>query len=200
MTPADWATQVATAAAAGIDAFALDIALDSYTDTQLGYAYAAAANHGNFGCFLQFDFAAASGQGGFTQAGVVNTINNYKSRAGQYTYQGKPLVSTFEGTDDASWWPDIKSQTGCVFAPDYTSLGPQNAASQPGVDGYVLLVFRVSPSPSPLSSSSFTSPAARTRLTNNPQGSSPGTPGPTAQQTHPPAHQPGNPPSAAGPS
>jgi hypothetical protein len=39
----------------GIDAFALNIGVDFYTDTQLGYAYQSAANNG-MKVFISFDF------------------------------------------------------------------------------------------------------------------------------------------------
>ena len=39
----------------GIDAFALNIGVDSYTDQQLGYAYESAANN-DMKVFISFDF------------------------------------------------------------------------------------------------------------------------------------------------
>ena len=43
------------AKAAGIDAFALNIGTDPYTDQQLGFAYQSAANNG-MKVFISFDF------------------------------------------------------------------------------------------------------------------------------------------------
>lgn len=43
------------AKALGIDAFALNIGVDPYTDTQLGYAYESAANN-DMKVFISFDF------------------------------------------------------------------------------------------------------------------------------------------------
>ena len=134
MTPSDWQQQISQASAAGIAAFALNIAKDSYTDTQLGYAYDAAAD-ANFKMFISFDYQAAESQGGFQASDVVTTINNYAGKPAQYKYNNQPLVSTFEGTANAGDWASIKQQTGCFFMPDYSSLGPQGAASQPNVDG-----------------------------------------------------------------
>jgi len=43
------------AKALGIDAFALNIGVDPYTDQQLGYAYQSAANN-DMKVFISFDF------------------------------------------------------------------------------------------------------------------------------------------------
>lgn len=134
MTPDDWSQQIAQASAVGISAFALNIAKDSYTDTQLGYAYDAAANT-NFKMFISFDYDAAQLQGGFAIDDVVTTINTYAGRPAQYMFNSQPLVSTFEGPDFASNWSTIKQQTNCFFMPDYSSLGPQGAAAAPNIDG-----------------------------------------------------------------
>lgn len=134
MTQDDWSQQIAEASAVGISAFALNIAKDSYTDTQLGHAYDAAANT-NFKMFISFDYDAAQSQGGFAASDVVTTINNYASRPAQYKFNNQPLVSTFEGPGNANDWAGIKQQTGCFFMPDYSSLGPQGAAAAPNIDG-----------------------------------------------------------------
>ncbi|KAK9318783.1 glycoside hydrolase [Lipomyces orientalis] len=62
-------------------------------------------------------------------------VNSYKGHQSQYRYSGKPLVSTFEGTSNINDWSTIKEQTGCYFIPDWSSLGPQRAASQSVIDG-----------------------------------------------------------------
>ena len=87
--------------------------------------------------FISFDYAAAEAQGGFASSDVVSILKQYGSRKGQYMYQGKPLVSTFEGPDNKGDWPGIKSQVDCFFMPDWSSLGPQAAAAVPGIDGSV---------------------------------------------------------------
>ena len=117
-TQSDWAKDIALAADSKIDGFALNIGGDSYTDTQLGYAYAAAEAHGNFKMFISFDYGANPG---FSASGVASTINKYKGSSAQAQYSGKPLVSTFEGPSAAGDWPGIKSSTGCFFVPDWTS-------------------------------------------------------------------------------
>ena len=134
MTPDDWTQQISQASEVGIKAFALNIALDPYTDTQLGYAYDAAEGT-DFKMFISFDYAAAEGQGGFNISEVARQINAHASSSAQYLYNGKPLASTFEGPDNAPDWADIKEQTGCFFIPDYSSQGPEGAANKPNVDG-----------------------------------------------------------------
>ncbi|MCJ1475766.1 hypothetical protein MMC13_004430 [Lambiella insularis] len=119
-TQQQWAQDIANASAAGIDGFALNIAGDGYTSTQLGYAYDAADAAGNFKLFISFDYAANPAFVGDVQ-GVSSIINTYKGRKSQYLYDDAPLVSTFEGTTSAGDWPAIKSATGCFFVPDWTS-------------------------------------------------------------------------------
>ena len=47
----------------------------------------------------------------------------------------QPVVSTFEGSDNAGDWVSIKQETGCYFIPDYSSLGPQAALDTGVADG-----------------------------------------------------------------
>lgn len=122
MTSADWISDIKLAKEAHIDGFALNIApQDSYTDAVLCRAYNAAYDVGNFTMFLQFDYVSG---GPWPLRHVIETINKFKRHPAQYKYHNKPLVSTFEGPDDAFDWLSIKAQTGCFFAPDWTSLGP----------------------------------------------------------------------------
>ncbi|MCJ1224641.1 hypothetical protein MMC12_001286 [Toensbergia leucococca] len=122
-TPDDWADDIEKAKDAGIDGFALNIAPgDSYTGTSLTNAYNAADSAGNFSLFLSFDYLS---QGAWPAANVITTINTYASHSSQFHYNGKPLVSTFEGTSNVNDWPGIKSATGCTFIPDWSSLGAQ---------------------------------------------------------------------------
>ena len=115
---------------------------DSYSDTQLGYAYEAAKNQGNFTVFLMFDYDAnqyllqsnTPGAIPFTQENVQDFINKYKGEAGQFIYNEKPLVGTFEGVGSAGDWPAIKANTGCFFVPDWTSAKGDPSQFQ-NVDG-----------------------------------------------------------------
>ena len=129
-TQADWASDIKLAAAVGIDGFALNFAGDSYTSTQLDYAYAAAEAYNSgkpaspFTLFLSLDYAANNGNPSFpqfTQAAVINWINAYSGKSAQFKVDGKPFVSTFEGVGNAGDWPTIKAQTGCYFVPVWTS-------------------------------------------------------------------------------
>ncbi|KAJ5238310.1 alpha-1-3-glucanase/mutanase [Penicillium chermesinum] len=77
----------------GIDAFALNIGVDSYTDQQLELAYESAANN-NMKVFISFDFnwwntgqASAIGQ----------KIAQYANKPAQLTVDNKVFVSSFAG-------------------------------------------------------------------------------------------------------
>ena len=105
-----------TAMAAGIDGFSLNVANDGTTiDKAVPLAYQAAEKLGNFKVFLQFDYS----HGAWDAGALSNYISKYASSPAQFKMQGKPLVSTFEGTPDA--WPAVKAATGCYLVPDWTS-------------------------------------------------------------------------------
>ncbi|KAL2810205.1 glycosyl hydrolase family 71-domain-containing protein [Aspergillus granulosus] len=122
MTQTEWERDIIEAQKAHIDGFALNIApQDDYTDRVLQTAYNAAERIGNFSLFISFDYESG---GPWPSDRVINTINAYKNRPAQYLYKGKPLVSTFEGVNSSGEWPHIKSATGCMFMPAWTSLAP----------------------------------------------------------------------------
>ncbi|KAL4886329.1 glycosyl hydrolase family 71-domain-containing protein [Aspergillus karnatakaensis] len=122
MSPADWERDINEAQKAHIDGFALNIApQDDYTDRALQTAYDAAERVGGFSLFLSFDYESG---GPWPSDRVITTINAYKNRAAQYLYNGKPLVSTFEGVGSSRDWTYIKDATDCIFIPDWTSLAP----------------------------------------------------------------------------
>lgn len=126
MTPSQWESDISEARKARIDGFALNIGpQDTYTDAVLDKAYQAAEAVGNFYLFLSFDYASA---GPWPIPRVITTINKHKSSPAQFYYMGKPLVSTFEGANNASDWPSIKSATGCAVIPGWTSVGPSGIA------------------------------------------------------------------------
>ncbi|QRD84998.1 putative alpha-1,3-glucanase [Aspergillus flavus] len=62
-------------------------------------------------------------------------INNYGGKASYYHYEGKPLVSTFEGPANSDDWLIIKQSTGCFFVPDWSSLGAKPAVELGTADG-----------------------------------------------------------------
>lgn len=103
------------AKAAGIDAFALNIGVDSFTDQQLGYAYQSAANNG-MKVFISFDF----NWWGTNQATQVGQkIAQYSSLPGQLMVDGKVFASSFtgDGLDVAA----VRSAAGVplFFAPNF---------------------------------------------------------------------------------
>ena len=112
------------AKAAGIDAFALNIGTDSYTDVQLGYAYQSAASHG-MSVFISFDFNWWT----IGQASDVGAkIAKFAGNDAQLRIDGKAFVSSFIGDNldlnavkgaagmDLFWAPNF--QPGNVGAAD----------------------------------------------------------------------------------
>lgn len=90
---ADYDDDMQRAKALGIDAFALNIGVDPYTDAQLGYAYESAANN-DMKVFISFDFNWYSP----SDSGAVGSkIATYGSRPGQLIYEDKVFVSSFAG-------------------------------------------------------------------------------------------------------
>jgi len=77
----------------GIDAMALNIGVDPFTDQQLDYAYQSAANLG-FKVFISFDFNWWHPNNA-TQMG--QTIALYANRTAQLMYNNAAFVSTFSG-------------------------------------------------------------------------------------------------------
>lgn len=128
-TQSKWAKEITDAKASGIDAFALNIGKDSYTNTQLGYAYAAAAAAGNFKMFISFDFAYYSLPSDANL--IVQTINTYASSPAQFKVEGRPLVTTFIG--DNQDWSTVKSMTNIFLAPNWAD--PTFVASNSLVEG-----------------------------------------------------------------
>ena len=112
----------------GIDAFALNIGVDSYTDTQLSYAYQSAANNG-MKVFISFDFNWWN-TGQATQIG--QKIAQYASQPAQLMVDGKVFVSSFagDGVDVAT----LKSAAGqaVFFAPNFH---PSYGTDLSNVDG-----------------------------------------------------------------
>jgi hypothetical protein len=99
----------------GIDAFALNIGTDSYTDTQLGFAYDSAAQNG-MNVFLSFDFNWWH----IDQASAVGAkIKQYADHSAQLKVDGKIFVSSFAGDG-----VDISAMTSAAgqdlfFAPNF---------------------------------------------------------------------------------
>ncbi|KAM0327648.1 hypothetical protein ACHAQA_005941 [Verticillium albo-atrum] len=114
-TPANWEAEIVLARDAKIDGFALNMGWNEATNGEsLDNAFKAANNLGK---------------------NVIAIINKYKNNAAYYKYNGKPLVSTFEGPGQASDWNTIKPDTGAFFIPSYSSLGAMKAMETGVVDG-----------------------------------------------------------------
>lgn len=103
------------AKAYGIDAFALNIGTDSFTDQQLQYAYASAQNSG-MKVFLSFDFNFWS-SGDATSVG--QKVVQYASLPAQLMVDDKIFVSSFVG--DGLNVAAMRSAAGTpvYFAPNF---------------------------------------------------------------------------------
>ncbi|RAL62884.1 hypothetical protein DID88_004725 [Monilinia fructigena] len=80
----------------GIDAFALNIGVDPYTDTQLSFAYQSAANNG-MKVFISFDFNWWNSSSQATQIGQM--ITKYAALPAQLFVDGKAFASSFAGDE-----------------------------------------------------------------------------------------------------
>ncbi|EEA20869.1 hypothetical protein TMatcc_000870 [Talaromyces marneffei ATCC 18224] len=125
---ADYDADMQRAKSYGIDAFALNIGVDPYTDQQLGFAYDSAARNG-MKVFISFDFnwwntgqATAIGQ----------KIAQYAGLPGQLKVDGKVFVSSFAG--DGVNIGAMRSAAGVelFFAPNFH---PSYGTDMSNVDG-----------------------------------------------------------------
>ncbi|TEY86550.1 hypothetical protein BOTCAL_0006g00300 [Botryotinia calthae] len=92
--PQDYDSDMQRAKALGIDAFALNIGVDPYTDTQLAFAYQSAANNG-MKVFISFDFNWWNPSSQATQIGQM--IAKYAALPAQLFFEGKAFASSFAG-------------------------------------------------------------------------------------------------------
>jgi len=133
-TQADWEEDIQLAKDAHIDAFALNVAneLPELTNS-LNIAFSVAASKG-FKLFFSYDYA---GLGAFSKGAVVKLCDDFCSKPAYYRFNNKPLLSTFEGSDSAQEWNDIKARTKGFFVPDWSSQGAFGAIGKAGgaVDG-----------------------------------------------------------------
>ena len=113
----------------GIDAFALNIGVDPYTDTQLGYAYESAANNG-MNVFISFDFNWYHASS--DAAAVGQMIAKYGKLAAQLKVDNKVFASSFagDGLDVAA----MRSAAGVdvFWAPNFH---PEQTSSPANIDG-----------------------------------------------------------------
>ncbi|KAJ0124804.1 lpha-glucanase [Diaporthe amygdali] len=93
--PADFDADMQRAKALGIDAFALNIGVDPYTDAQLSYAYQSAANNG-MKVFISFDFNwYHTSQGTEVGQKIAQYATSYPTS--QLYVDGKIFASSFAG-------------------------------------------------------------------------------------------------------
>ncbi|KAM7203551.1 Glycosyl hydrolase family 71 domain containing protein [Rhypophila sp. PSN 637] len=133
--PLNWEAQMMAAAAAKLDGFAINFAKGESV-AQFDNAFSTARQHG-LKLFFSFDYAGNAGAGPWEKASIIDLVNKWKSHPAYFKHEGtKPLVSTFEGPDNASDWGEIKAATGCFFMPDWSSVGAMQAwAKQDGRGG-----------------------------------------------------------------
>ncbi|OLN96838.1 Mutanase Pc12g07500-like protein 1 [Colletotrichum chlorophyti] len=128
-TVSDWASNMNLAKDAHIDAFALNMAYDWHgNEKALELAFQAGSQSG-FQLFFSFDYA---GNGPWPQGVVQSYIQKYGKHSAYFQHNGQPLVSTFEGPENAQDWVAIKQSTGCFFVPDWSSLGAGPASTLAG--------------------------------------------------------------------
>ncbi|KAJ5574370.1 alpha-1-3-glucanase/mutanase [Penicillium hispanicum] len=122
----DWDQDMKLAKDTGIDAFALDIGTDSFTDTQLGYAYTSAAKYG-MKLFLSFDFSYWSTSDG---SGIGAKVKQYASYPAQLTVDGKVFVSSFSGNGVDVSAIEAAAGQSLFFAPNFEPSGGDFGAIQ----------------------------------------------------------------------
>lgn len=119
-TSQDWKNDIQQIQAMGVDAIALNFGSDSWELTQIASAYAAAKALGtNFKLFLSFDFTAM----GCSLSNVVNIVNTYANHPNQFKFNGKTMISSYEGAClGNSGWQSLKSQTNGYTMPFISGL------------------------------------------------------------------------------
>ena len=123
--PADYDNDMIRAKNYGIDAFALNIGVDSYTDEQLGYAYASAASNG-MKVFISFDFNWYSVSSDAQLVG--EKIKNYANESAQLILDGKVVASSYLGDGlDVPAMRQAAAPTEVFWAPNiHTYYGIEN--------------------------------------------------------------------------
>ncbi|KAF4168090.1 hypothetical protein CNMCM6936_003685 [Aspergillus lentulus] len=127
-TMADWQTDIQAAQDAHIDAFALNMAVDSRVAEILPTAFQAAHDK-HFSLFFSFDYA---GNGPWKAGDVAALLEQYTASRVYYLHKGQYLVSTFEGPAHAEDWIDLKQQYNVFFVPDWSSIGAKPASQLGG--------------------------------------------------------------------
>ena len=120
---ADYDDDMARAKSFGIDAFALNIGTDTFTDEQLGYAYQSAAKNG-MKVFISFDFNWFKTS---QTADVGAKIKKFGGQAAQLKVGNKVFVSSFSG--DGLDLAAVRSAAGMplFIAPNFKAANAANA-------------------------------------------------------------------------
>ncbi|CAI6334123.1 unnamed protein product [Periconia digitata] len=125
----DYDADMQQAKAAGIDAFALNIGLDDYTEKQLDFAYQSAADN-DFKVFISFDYNYYTTG---SEAAVASLIKKYGGKPSQLIYNNKIYVSTFNGNQEPAKTlnaPALKAAAGDIYlCPNFMPKG-----SSEGID------------------------------------------------------------------
>jgi len=133
---ADYDEDMKKAKAAGIDAFALNIAKDTYTDTQLNYAYESAANN-DMKVFISFDY-------NYFETGenelVGAKLKEYCGKPGQLMVENKCFASTFNGDTNPIKLFNAKTVrasagTDLYLVPNLSPTGIRDATAVDDIDG-----------------------------------------------------------------
>ena len=119
------------------DALALNIGSDSWEETQVASAYAAAESLGTgFKLFLSFDFTAM----GCTLSNIVSLVNTYANHPNQFKFNGKTFISSYEGGClGNAGWASLKDQTNGYAMPFISGLEGQ-FSQWPALDSWYWLV------------------------------------------------------------
>jgi glucan endo-1,3-alpha-glucosidase len=99
------------------------------TDSTIVNAFAA-AEAANFHLFFSFDYLG--GAGPWTANDIETVLGTYKSSPAHLRTgpNNLPMVSTFEGPDNAGDWQGISASVGGIFfVPDWSSAGPSQINS-----------------------------------------------------------------------
>ena len=143
MGVSDFASNIASALAVGIDGFALNVGPDDWMMDRVNKMYQAAVGT-SFKLFISLDMAVMAGDG-ISQ--LTPWVTNYASHPNQYFYNNKQFVSTFAGESStfgtgsaANGWNSFKSTLASqgyniFFVPSFTALGPSAAISMSSNDG-----------------------------------------------------------------
>lgn len=122
-----WEDDMDLAKKANIDAFALNIEYGGRTD-KLADAFDVAEKL-NFKLFLSFDYANSQlAYGSWPKEQVIELLHKYTGHDAYYQYANKPFVTTTEGGEYVNDWKSIKRETDCFFVPNWSALGPKQAA------------------------------------------------------------------------